>query len=439
MVQSVRTIKNPEFINLQTLDINPLMSSCEIKVFYVGENRNGSYISKEIATDMAKSLRGAPIVGYYKDKDEDFSDHGQQVIIDDEGIKFNCLTKPYGFVSPDAKVWFQEFEETDDFGNTILREYMMTTGYLWTGQFKECQSVLNNGKGQSMEFDEETLQGHWSKNTKNNMEFFIIDDAIFSKLCILGDGVEPCFEGANVTAPEISKTFTKVDNEFKYTLFSMMNELKYALKGGNNMDMEVNTVDTQQEEVLSTTESVDTPINDTSTEFTKSEEDEKKDKEETSKDEDKKEEEDKDKKSDYQCKDDEDEEKKKNYSLLQQEYDTLKEELSQLKAVNAELLQFKAKIEDEKKTNLINSFYMLSDADKKDVIDNKATYSLDEIEAKLSIIYTKQKMALDAQEKETTEEEKTLDVMTYNINTDETDIVPEWIKAVRETEKALKF
>jgi hypothetical protein len=44
--QSIATIKSPEFINLQTLDINPLMSSCEIKVFYLGENRNGSFISK---------------------------------------------------------------------------------------------------------------------------------------------------------------------------------------------------------------------------------------------------------------------------------------------------------------------------------------------------------------------------------------------------------
>jgi hypothetical protein len=79
---------------------------------------------------MAKTLRGAPIVGYYKEEKEDFADHGEQVIFDDEGIKFNCLTKPYGFVAPDAKVWFQEFEDTDEFGNKIIRKYLMTTGFL---------------------------------------------------------------------------------------------------------------------------------------------------------------------------------------------------------------------------------------------------------------------------------------------------------------------
>jgi len=58
---------------------------------------------------MAKTLRGAPIVGYYKEDKKDFGDHGHQMILDGDGIHFNTLTKPYGFVSPDAKVWFQDF------------------------------------------------------------------------------------------------------------------------------------------------------------------------------------------------------------------------------------------------------------------------------------------------------------------------------------------
>ena len=71
MHQSIATIDSPEFINLQPLDINPLMSRCEIKVLYLGENRNHSYITKEVASDMAKTLRGAPIVGYYKEDKSD--------------------------------------------------------------------------------------------------------------------------------------------------------------------------------------------------------------------------------------------------------------------------------------------------------------------------------------------------------------------------------
>ena len=129
MHQSVAVINSIEFINLKPLDLNPLMSSCEIKVLYLGENRNHSYITKDVAAEMAKTLRGSPIVGYYKEDKGDFRDHGEQVILDDEGVKFKCLTKPYGFVAPDAKVWFQDFEDTDDFGNNTTRKYLMTTGY----------------------------------------------------------------------------------------------------------------------------------------------------------------------------------------------------------------------------------------------------------------------------------------------------------------------
>jgi len=116
----------------------------------------------------------------------------------------------------------------------------MTTGYLWTGQFKEVQSVIDEGKPQSMELDEESLEGHWATNVKNDMEFFIINDAIFTKLCILGNDTEPCFEGASVTKPIISSNFSKtVDDNFKKTLFSMMKDLQDALKGGNIMEQEV--------------------------------------------------------------------------------------------------------------------------------------------------------------------------------------------------------
>ena len=98
MHQSIATIDSPEFINLQPLDINPLMSSCEIKVLYLGENRNHTFISEEVAMEMAKTLRGAPIVGYYKEEKEDFRDHGQKVTFDKAGkytIRYYVIDENY--------------------------------------------------------------------------------------------------------------------------------------------------------------------------------------------------------------------------------------------------------------------------------------------------------------------------------------------------------
>ena len=126
--RSVATIDAPEFINIQPY--NPLISQCEIKVFYLGENRNHSYITKDVAIQMANSLPGTPIVGAYRKDIEDFGDLGHVMRIEDGEIHFSCKTIPYGFVAPDAQVWFKKFLDTDEFGNEVEREYLMTTGYL---------------------------------------------------------------------------------------------------------------------------------------------------------------------------------------------------------------------------------------------------------------------------------------------------------------------
>ena len=437
MHQSIATIDAPEFINLQPLDINPLMSSCEIKVLYIGQNRNRSFITKEVASEMAKTLRGAPIVGYYKTDKEDFADHGDKIIIDDEGIKFECMTKPYGFVAPDAKVWFQKFEDKDEFGNTYVREYLMTTGYLWTGQFEECKSAVEGeGKPQSMELDEDSLEGNWSYSEKDNMEFFIINDAIFSKLCILGDDVEPCFEGASVTAPKVSNAFTKVDDSFKQTLFSMMEDLKkYTLKGGQTMDQETKfsenldtTIETDQIENENTIE-----VSEENSNFEKKEEEDKKDKpnkceKEKDKEVEKEKEKDKEVEEEKEEEDKEDKKKDKNFSLLEQKYNDLSSQYSLLEKQYQELLEFKANVEDKQKDDLISSFYMLSDTDKADVIANKRKYSLDEIEAKLSVICFRKKVDFGESTKETTP------TVTFNLTEDDNEI-PAYISALRNTQK----
>ena len=431
--QSIATISSPEFINLQPMDINPLMSSCQIKVLYVGKNRNRSYISKQVATEMAKTLRGAPIVGYFKKDKQDFADHGEQMIWDDQGIHFNCLTKPYGFVSPDAQVWFQDFEDTDELGNTVVKTYLMTTGYLWTGQFEECESVIEEGRPNSMELDEKSLQGHWTTDINQDMEFFIINDAIFSKLCILGDDVEPCFEGSAVTAPQVSASFT-LDNQFKHTLFEMMEELKDALKGGNTVaDMNNTTPETEETQVLETeftadnqdetdeSSFVENNVNTEDAESTfeeKEEEPEKDFEEEASEDDD----------------DNEDDEKEK-YTALEEKYNALEKDYNLLNEEVVELRAFKADIENKQKDDLIEQFYMLSDEDKKDVIENKANYTLDEIESKLAVICFKKKVNFNLETSEKNEEsvkETDSSVVTFNIDTRE-DSTPDWVKAVEST------
>ena len=110
----IDTIGEPQFINIEPF--NPMVSRCEIKVFYLGRNRNGSFIDKEVAEKIANSLPSCPIVGVFLEDKEDFGDHGDVITIEDGEVKFSCKTRPYGFVAPDAQVWFQKFAEKDAFG-----------------------------------------------------------------------------------------------------------------------------------------------------------------------------------------------------------------------------------------------------------------------------------------------------------------------------------
>lgn len=459
---SVATIRDPEFVNITS--ISPLVSKCEIKVLYVGHNRNRSYITKETATQMAQTLPGCPIVGYFIENKEDFGDHGDQIIIDGEGVKFKSLTKPYGFVAPDSKVWFQEFQDTDEFGNITIREYLMTEGYLWTQQYKECQRVIDYGNPQSMELDEETLKGHWSTDNNLGVEFFIINDAIFSKLCILGEDVEPCFEGASVNATPAQ--FKKDDN-FTVSLYTMMKELKFALnidEGGSQMDgtnlqapevvepvVEAPVVEEPvvEEPAPAVEEPVEAPatenfsndadnsietavvenqnnIEDVSTASEFAKQDDEEDKDDDKKDD-----------NDEDDKDDDEEDKDAKYALLQTEFSQLQASYDELKSSYDALVEFKNQVEDQQKDALIQSFSMLDETDKLEVIENKSKYTLDEIEAKLSVLCFRKKVNFNTTEVE--ENSQAQEPLTYNLNAEiENDSLPAWLKAVEATKNRNK-
>ena len=79
---------------------------------------------------------------------------------------------------------------------------------------------------------------------------------------------------------------------------------------------------------------------------------------------------------------------------------------------------------------MIDGFYMLSDEDKKDVIENIDTYSLDDIEAKLSIICVRNKVSFSLED-DNNKETNT----TFNLNDGMSDTAPAWVKALRSVAK----
>ncbi len=299
----------------------------------------------------------------------------------------------------------------------------MTTGYLWDGQFQELKKVLNEGQPQSMELDSNSLDGHWAKDNNLGVEFFIINDAVFSKLCILGDDVEPCFEGSSVTATssEVEKTFTVKNKDFSTTLFTMMNELTDALqsKGGLNMlnEFAKQTETAEVNKSTEFTEETSTEVAEESVDYTNAEEAPATEEAEdfAKKDDDKDDSDDAKDESDSEEDDDEDEKKKKPASEhTLEEYEALASEIESLRAEVESLREFKLTVENEQKDALMDSFpyNTLSAEDKAEVIEHKSEFSLEEIEAKLAVIYVKKGVHFAAAETEESEKEADQDAIT---------------------------
>ena len=137
------------------------------------------------------------------------------------------------------------------------------------------------------------------------------------------------------------------------------------------------------------------------------------------------------------------------YSALQADYEalnnqmatlnsslaTLEAEKSDLEAQIASLVEFKNEIERKEKKAMINeTFYMVADEDKKEILENIDTYSLDDIEAKLSVICFRKQIPFSQEETPAVAQPVTYGLASID---QEDSSIPAWVKAVLETQKNL--
>lgn len=438
---------------LNVTPLNPMISKVQIKVCYVGDepNRNGSIITKETAVKMANSLPGSPIVGFWKEEKADFDEHNQIINISGGSWKIEDTTRPYGFVDLGAKVWFQDYLDGEN-----IHTYMVTEGYIWTGRYPEANRILAKGNNQSMELDEETLKGNWSFDDNTGMEFFIINDAIFKGLCILGEDNEPCFEGSQITG-----SFS-LDESFDSKIYRLMKEVQ-KLKGGN-FTVELEDIKKPEEEIIdseevkeeeeviepkeedpaestpvdaeeeSAEESIEESVEEEETVEEEAPADETPEEEEESV-EDEKIEENKDEGVQFSLEDFQN--LQESLASLTTQFNELQSKYDDMTTSYNELVEFKKTKDREEKQAMIDQFYMLSDAEKKDVQDNIDLYSLDEIEAKLSIICVHNKLDLSGKTDSENNLETTFSLDSVEDDSEDTNI-PALVSALRKNRKSDK-
>jgi hypothetical protein len=154
------------------------------------------------------SISYAPIKGIYNI--DDYEDHGTR---SDEG-------RIYGIVPENPNVTWEDFEDEDG----VVRTYACVDVYVFTALYEEAQEII--GKPQSMEIYPPSIRGEWTYMKGQRVFKFI--DGCFLGLQVLGDEVEPCFEGAGFFAlyDNIVAAFQKIEE--------LSNEKNTNVMGGNS-------------------------------------------------------------------------------------------------------------------------------------------------------------------------------------------------------------
>ena len=192
------------------------ISKARVRIFYRGSNRNGTYISDEFAEELLSTISYSPVKGIFEELEDDFSDHGTE----------RDLGRIYGVVPESHNFAWEKFLDEDG----VEREYACVDVLLYTALYKEAQLI--SGKSQSMELYAPSIKGNWE--IIDGKKLFKYTDGCFLGLQVLGDKVEPCFEGAAFFS--LYESFVKLTKElekFGYMLSEDRDE-------GGQKKMEVN-------------------------------------------------------------------------------------------------------------------------------------------------------------------------------------------------------
>ena len=188
-----------------------VMSLGRCRIFYKYGNRNGTYITDAFAEELIKTLPYTPVKGIYEA--EDYTDHGEKR---SEG-------RIYGIVPGPQDMNFAWEKHLDEDG--VEREYACVNVYYYTALYEEAGEI--SGKGQSMELYKKSVKGDWK--IVDGKRYFVFEKASFLGLQVLGDEVEPCFEGASFFA-----LFDSVKDLYE-KLEQYQNNFQNHGEGGNKM------------------------------------------------------------------------------------------------------------------------------------------------------------------------------------------------------------
>lgn len=186
--------------------MNPSFHKAKTRIMAIESVANRCNFSTDSVVQGLPTLKNVPIVAQYNDETGNFKGHE----FDTNG---SALTYGIGVIPESAEQWIEEVEESGE-----VKKYLCSDVLLWKRQKKEFDFIQNH-KGLSVSMEVMITDAKFDDN-----EILNIDSFYFTAVTVLGIGVTPAFDSANIT-------FTKNEEQIKEMMFEL-----------NNFESEENTM-----------------------------------------------------------------------------------------------------------------------------------------------------------------------------------------------------
>ena len=213
---------------------NPTFLKCKINILDTSSVANHTHFKKENVNKSIYQLDYLPVRGLYKEDEEEFGGHEISYYIDDEGnLKESVGTVPMGVVIKNSARW----------ENINNKETLVCDCYIWTNNNEGAvRRIKENSVSQSMEI----IVDNYSETNKDYIE---IEGFTFTSLTLID--TQPAFDCGSI------RTYSQ--NDFKVDYQKMMTALDKFLnfeEGGeiveDNKEILEEAVENNVEEVVET-------------------------------------------------------------------------------------------------------------------------------------------------------------------------------------------
>ena len=186
--------------------LNPSFHKAKTRIMAIESVANRCNFSTNSVVDSLPTLKNVPIVAQYSDETGNFKGH-------EFDVRGSALTYGIGVIPESAEQWIEEVEE-----NGETKKYLCSDVLLWKRQKKEFEFIKDH-KGLSVSMEVMITDANFDDN-----EILNIDSFYFTAVTVLGIGVTPAFDSANIT-------FAKNEEQIKEMMFEL-----------NNFEREENTM-----------------------------------------------------------------------------------------------------------------------------------------------------------------------------------------------------